>query len=169
MVSWWWAVRGSMPVDWRQYFCWQIRRAAHPRRRSHSRLHRRRKTSDDLCSVTGQQGAPVAADVWSFGHRQPHWFQPRARWKNLNPHALQRSEGTAPGLPFGAPGRSQGRRYGVESRAAQKAQLCEVAKLVSPMGHGGISDWKFPARGLKTCQKGALGPLGVPNLAKLVQ
>ena len=59
--------------------------------------------------------------------------------------------------------------YWAESRAAQKAQLCEVTKLVSCSGDGGMSDWKSPSAGLKFCQKGTPELLGVPNLAKLVQ
>lgn len=85
------------------------------------------------------------------------------------PAPLQRIEECGTGLPFPALGRCQRRGYGVESKAAQKAQLCAVAKLVSCMGDGGISDWKFPARGLNTCQNGALRLLGVPDLANWVQ
>jgi hypothetical protein len=61
------------------------------------------------------------------------------------------------------------RRYSAARRAAQKAQLWLAMKLVSCAGDGGMSDWKLPASGLKFCQTGTPEPLGVPNLAKLVQ
>jgi len=59
--------------------------------------------------------------------------------------------------------------YSAARRPAQKAQLWLATKLVSWVGDGGMSDWKLPARGLKFCQAGTPGLLGVPNLAKLVQ
>jgi hypothetical protein len=59
--------------------------------------------------------------------------------------------------------------YWAESRAAQKAHLWEAAKLVSCIGDGGMSDWKLPSAAPNFCQTGTPEPLGVADLAKLVQ
>src|SRR5580658_2407142 len=59
--------------------------------------------------------------------------------------------------------------YWAASRAAQNAHLWLVAKVVSCIGDGGIRDWELPSSALNCRHVGRPEPLGVSDLAKLVQ
>jgi hypothetical protein len=95
-------------------------------------------------------------------------FNSTAMQKGKNPRInaewfLRRARGLRAGKYFAA------MCYWAASRAAQNAHLWLAAKVVSCIGDEGISDWKLPSSALNCCHGGRPEPLGVPDLAKLVQ